>query len=190
MKINNLSPYLDPPLNFLELNKSNLDKITNFWITSYKGFYPNYKINYDDPINNNSHIIYTSNQKNIIQSSARLTLDGPLGLPAENNLPSHINEYRNDSLKVSEFGRLINTTADQSLVRNYYKHIYKIAQLEDIDVVVLIIPEKKIKFHKNIIGAKLLITDTQIDTGGKYNMACMAWHVKETSNTFYQWINK
>lgn len=178
---------LDEPLQILVQNDKNMKEVCQLWQQEYKTIYPKYKINHNDPLNKQSHILYSRNKDQHIVSTARLTLDSPLGLPDDDVYPREINLYRERGLKLMEFGRFISQGGNLQLIKNYYKSVYLIALAEKVDVIAMTIKDKDIALHRNLMGAYLLSSNMNTDNGSQYKMACMSWEVNKTKARFFNW---
>lgn len=182
-----ISHQLPNPINVLQTTKE-LNEIYELWKKTYRSIYPNFKLSRQDSYNEKSYILYTRNTDNIINSSARLAIDGSLGLPEDSYFPTEVDMYRQRGYKLMEFGRFIIRNGNLELLKAYYKSVYQVAESEAIDVVLMAMKQKDVAFHRNLLGAYLLSHDIKIPHGGKDKMSCVSWEIKNTKERFFHWV--
>jgi len=154
---------------------------------SYSDVYPTHKVYRDDPYDRQAYVCYAKGKDNKITSTARFTLDSSIGLPTEKHLPPEVDMYRQLGKKLMEIGRFANADKNINLIKEYYIAVYQVAKIENIDVIIIVLKDKDVAMHHNLLGAYLLSNDLNIDNGGKYKMTCVAWEVKHTKQRFFRW---
>jgi hypothetical protein len=164
-----------------------LNEVYELWQATYRDIYPNFKISRQDSYNEKAYILYTRNADNIVNSSARLAVDSPLGLPEDGYFPMEVNGYRKRGYKLMEFGRFIISGGNLSLLKAYYNAVYQIAAAEAIDIIPMAMKQKDVAFHRNLLGAYLLSGDIKIPHGGKDKMSCVSWELNKTKQRFFHW---
>lgn len=151
---------------------------------SYQTVYPKHKVYRDDPYDMQAYICYAKGKDDEITSTARFTLDSPIGLPTEKFFPPEVDMYRQLGHKLMEVGRFSSSEKCINLVKAYYSAVYHVAKAENVDVIIIVVKDKDVAMHHNLLGAYLLSDDLNIDNGGKYKMSCVAWEVKHTKQRF------
>ncbi|MFK7860869.1 MAG: hypothetical protein AB8B64_18775 [Granulosicoccus sp.] len=167
----------------LALDSATLDEIRVFRKREYRHVYPMMDLD-NDLLDKQALILYSRNASGVIDSTARLTFDGPHSLPEEQYLGS----YREKGFRVMEMGRFIKKRAGLKLLKNYYRAFYLIAQRAGCDVIVMAMQREHIRFHQNKMGLEIIKLETGEYYGGKHNLACVAWRIKNTKAEFLQWI--
>lgn len=179
---------IDKPFKILKKGTSDIEEVTTLWRSEYKKVYPKYELSKHDPYNDNSCIICGTNDMGKIISSIRLTFDERNGLPDDIFFPGEISEYRRNNKRLMEFGRFINQAGDIRTIKSYYRMVYLISKIENIDFVIMNMKHKDVSLHERLIGAQLISADMGIDNGGKHKMSCMSWEINKTKQRFFKWI--
>lgn len=183
-----IAKQLPKPIKIIQTSKE-LHEVYTLWQKTYRSIYPDFKLSRDDPYNHQAYILYTRNEKGIMNSSARLAIDSPsLGLPEDNYFPLQVNNYRKHEYKLIEFGRFIIQDGNVALLKTYYKSIFHIAKEEKVDIILMAMKQKDVAFHRNLIGANLLSQDIHLPHGGKDKMSCVSWEIKKTKARFFRWV--
>ena len=178
---------LDAPMKILAQTSENMKEVSKLWQEEYEKTYPKYTVKQEDPFNSQSHIIVARDKNGAIITSARLTKDSHIRFPDEEFLPVEINMYREQGMKLMEGGRLINR-GSLSFLKLLYKSVYVTTKAEKVEAIIILIKEKDVAFHRNILGAHLLVDDIEADNGGKHKMACMSWELNHTKERFFNWV--
>jgi len=178
---------LDAPMKILAQTPENMEEAYELWQEEYGKVYPQYVVNRDDPFNAQSHILVIVDETGAIVTSARLTKDSSLKFPDEKFFPVEINMYRELGMKLMEGGRLINR-GSLSFLKLLYKSVYLTAKAEKVEVIIILIKEKDVAFHRNLLGAYLLADGIEAGNGGEYKMACMSWELNQTKERFFSWV--
>jgi len=178
---------LEEPIKILPQTPENMAECYQLWQEEYGKVYPQYVINRDDPFNAQSHILVIEDETGAIVTSARLTKDSSLKFPDEKFFPVEVSMYRELGMKLMEGGRLINQ-GSLSFLKLLYKSVYLTAKAEEVEVIIILIKEKDVAFHRNLLGAYLLSDGIEAGNGGKYKMACMSWELNQTKERFFNWV--
>ena len=186
-----LAKDLPTPIQVVQTAKEE-QEVYELWVGAYKKLYPDYEVCRDDPQNTQAHILYARDEKGKVASSARLTIDSPLGMPSDEYYPPEVAMYREQGNKLMEYGRFVSNGGNLALLKTYYKAVYQVAKAENIDIIIMTMKQKDVAFHSNLIGAYLLLSDMGIQLGGQYKMSCVAWEIKHTKSRFFRWtgLNK
>jgi 2-polyprenyl-3-methyl-5-hydroxy-6-metoxy-1,4-benzoquinol methylase len=154
---------------------------------------PGVKAFHNDGQDEQSFVLYSTDANGTITSSARLLPDTEKGFPEEHLLPESVHTMRQEGKKLAELGRLVITEGKTNLLRQYYKAIYDIAMLEDIDVVLIVMKQRNISSHKKIMAVTVL-TDENMGFSWDEEQAplCLvAWDIKaKQPKLFYKWIDR
>ena len=157
------------------------------WRKVYQHIYPNLLIEEDDPYDEHSFVLYTQDSKGEITSSARLVIDGSMGLPEDPYFPPEIQQYRLSGKKLIEFGRFIKPEKNLRLLKLYYQAIYKIAVAVKADMIIMAMKPHHVGFHKKMLGAKE-IAPMDLTYGGSEKLSCVVWNIQETGARFFKWV--
>ena len=152
---------------------------------AYRTIYPTMDLD-NDLLDGNAITLYTRNAFGRLNSTARLALDGPRGLPEDRFL----SKYRAGKKRLIEWGRFIINEGNTGLLKKYYESVFRISSQLDCDSIIMAMKPKDIAFHKRLIGVKVIAQDMEITYGGPYRLACVAWEITNTKQTFFNWIGK
>lgn len=150
---------------------------------AYKDIYPEMDLD-NDMLDNHAITLYTRNERGEMNSTARLTLDGPGGLPEDQFLSS----YRKEKKRLIEWGRFIIVDGNISLLKKYYESVFSIATNLNCDSIVMAMKPKDIPFHERLTGVNIVKKDMKITYGGPYSLACVVWDITDTKDAFFNWI--
>lgn len=154
---------------------------------------PGVKEFHNDGQDEQSYVLYGTDENGTLTSSARLLPDTEKGFPEEHLLPESVHTMRKEGKKLAELGRLVITEGKANLLRQYYKAIYDIATLENIDVVLIVMKQRNISSHKKIMAVTVL-TDENMGFSWDEEQAplcLMAWDIKaKQPKLFYKWIDR
>jgi hypothetical protein len=181
-----LANALPQPLLVVQTAKEQ-QELYDLWDAAYKEVYPDYKVNRNDPHNTKAHILYTRDKNGNVASSIRLTIDSSLGIPSEKYYQHETNRLRERGYKLMEFGRMVYIGQTLKQMKTYYRAIYQVAKAEHIDIIMMSLKQKDVAFHHNLIGAKTLLVDMGMPTGGEHKMSSVAWDIKNTKARFFKW---
>jgi 2-polyprenyl-3-methyl-5-hydroxy-6-metoxy-1,4-benzoquinol methylase len=140
-----------------------------------------------------SYVLYGTDEKGAITSSARLLPDSEKGFPEEQILPASVHTMRQEGKKLAELGRLVITEGKTNLLRQYYKAIYDIATLENIDVVLIVMKQRNISSHKKIMAVTVLSDENMGFSWDEEQapLCLVAWEIKaKQPKLFYKWIDR
>jgi len=167
----------------LALDAATVDEIRVFRKREYQPVYPMMDLD-NDVLDQQAIILYSRDASGNINSTARLSFDGPRPLPQEQFLRA----YRELGVRVIELGRFISKHGGLQLLKNYYRAFYSIAQRAGCDVIVMAMQPGHIRFHQKKMGLKILKLETGVTYGSKHNLACVAWEINNTQDEFHRWI--
>lgn len=147
---------------------------------------------HDDGMDDYSYVMYAATAQGEITSSARLLLDTEHGFPEENHLPVAVHNMRKGGKRLAELGRLVITEDNKlNMLRQYYKGVFEIAMIEDIDVVLIVMKQRNLPSHKKMMAVDVLSTDMGRSWDAEQGELCLvAWDVKAEQPKFHQWIDR
>lgn len=155
----------------------------------YQKTYPSVTVQENDPFHDKAYVLYSCDHQGNINSTASLVLDSDLGLPEDKLFPEKVNQYRRQGKKLMEIGRFV-IEDGQNLLKAYYRSVYEVAVHQGIDIILMVIRQKDIPFHRKIIGANTLIEDIGENFGSQHTFSCMEWEVNKTYQRFIEWSSK
>lgn len=147
---------------------------------------------HDDGLDPYSYIMYAATGQADITSTARLLLDTDAGFPEEIRLPETVRKMRAEGKRLAELGRLVITENNKlNMLRLYYKGVFEIAMVEDIDVVLIVMKQRNIPSHRKIMAVEVLSMDMGQSWDAEQGELCLvAWDVKADQPKFHQWIDR
>lgn len=142
-----------------------------------------------DPYDFGARIWATLDSKGFINSSVRLVLDGPAGLPSETLIGPCLAPLRDQGLRMAEIGRLIvgNVEAPTQLSRRYYSLVWAEALCAGVDTLIMVARQSKQTLYIPYFGAHLLCTDIGEDFGSGTPFTLFRWDVRNTAPAFFTW---
>ncbi len=166
-----------------------LDKVTEFRKQEYKTTYPTVKVAKNDPFFDHAYVVYSNSENGKIDSTGTVVFDSEeKGLPEDKYFPEMVSHYRRSGKKLMEVGRFVIEGRQVQILQRYYKAIYEIARKNDIDIVLMVIKQKDVRFHKRMIGVEVLVDDIDEGFGSGYAFSCIAWHIANTKSRFHKWV--
>lgn len=153
----------------------------------YKAVYPSIDVHADD-FDDAAIVFYTRDGQGQVNSTARLVIDGPLGLPEDRFFPPEVAEYRREGKRLEELGRFIIRDGNRSLLKTYYQTFYLVSEALKVDVVLMAMKPKDVALHQRVMGARLLSPNIGVSYGGPYSLACVAWEIAQTKPRFFDWV--
>ena len=151
----------------------------------YQEIYPDMDLE-NDQLDQCAITLFTRNAAGEINSTARLSMDGPLGLPED----EHLKNYRKSGKRLMEWGRFIIVDGSTVLLKRYYEAIFALASCLGVDAVVMAMKPKDISLHQRLLGIKIIKQDMGVSYGGPYSLACVVWELNLTDASFFTWIQK
>ena len=149
-----------------------------------KGVYPNMELDIDE-LDNFAITLFTRNAAGIVNSTARLVIDGgSIGFPQE----EFLSEYRQTNTQLIELGRLIIDVDNIELLKAYYRAFYRMAINLQCTAIVMSIKRKDVRLHKRLVDLKILAEDTE-NYGGKNKLDTAIWIISKTKDKFFKWAN-
>lgn len=172
----------------LVMTKNERERVQAFGQAEYAKWYPAITTSFKgDRYNDVCCTLYSENQQGKLVTTARILFDSPLGLPNESLAQAWVNECRENGKRLIEVGEFIITENARGLLKTYYRAFWEIANENDIDYMLIIVKQKDIPFHREMIGASVLVEDTKNSYGSRYKFSCLSWPVKETKPKFLKW---
>lgn len=142
---------------------------------------------YDFGINTTIFFSKDSNG-NIISSSRLVSDDSQDGLPSETYIHSTVEPYRKQGLRLAEFGKFVNVSSGGNYIAKlHHRAIYSLAANTEIDVVIMVAPNKRKSLYVKWMGAKVLIEDINQSFGSDQPFSVYAWPIKQTKPRFFRW---
>lgn len=163
-----------------------VSKACQFRKDAYGKVYPAVEVSAEDPFNEYAYVIYSCDAAGAIKSTASFIVDSTLGLPEDKLFPPEVHRYRQSRKKLMEIGRFV-IRDQQNLVKHYYKAAYEVAVRKGIDIILLVIRQKDIGFHKKLIGTQVLSEDIGESFGSCHQFSCLSWNVASTKPAFFRW---
>lgn len=151
----------------------------------YRDVYPDMDLD-NDELDLQAITLYSRNADGEINSTARLSVDGPCPLPEQDYLES----YRADGKRLMEWGRFIIVGGNRKLLKNYYRAVHTIASRLGYDVIVMAMQPGHLSLHSSLLGLRILKEKTGVTYGGPHDLSCVAWELENTQPGFFKWINK
>lgn len=168
----------------LVTEKQTLEEIRAFRKVHYASVYPNMDLD-NDSLDESAFVLFTRDENGDIASCARLAVGGSSGLTEEKFLGT----YREAGLCFMEWGRFIIATPNRSLLKRYYRAVHRLAKTSGADAIVISMKCKDIPLHQRLIGVEVLASDTGEAYGGANQLACVVWHLDETKQRFFDWLD-
>lgn len=93
--------------------------------------------------------------------------------------------------KLAEFGRFVITEEKGRFLRRYYKSIYEIAQIDDIDVVFFVMKKRNVSSHQKIMAVEVLSEEMGHSWDDEQGELCLvAWDMKAEQPKFHKWVSR
>lgn len=140
----------------------------------------------NDVLDEQAVILYTRDYLGNPDTTVRLSIEGRYPLPEG----AYLDTYREKGLRLMELGRFVKTDGSRELLRAYYRTFYTLASCLGYDVIVMAMQQGHISFHKRLMGLNVIAQTTGVTYGGKHDLACVGWEIKQTQPAFFEWINK
>ncbi|MBU0499552.1 MAG: hypothetical protein KJ558_06895 [Gammaproteobacteria bacterium] len=164
-----------------------LNEVRALRAAEYKAIYPSIDV-YADDYDDTAIVFYTRDSQGQVNSTARLAIDGPLGLPEDSYFPPEVAEFRRQGKRLEELGRFVIRNGSPSLLKAYYSAFYRTAVTLKADFVLMAMKPKDVTLHQRLMGARLLSPDIGASYGGPYSLACVAWEIAQTKPGFFDWV--
>lgn len=170
----------------LAVESETIEEIKRFRKVHYKDIYPNMDLD-NDVLDECALTLYTRDSSGQISSTARLSVDGPYGLPQD----PYLAEYRESGACLMELGRFLINKGNPGLAKDYYRTFFSIAHNLQMDAIVMSMQPNHIGFHQKLMGMGIRVIAEDTETyGGPYSLACVVWEIKATSPRFFSWIGR
>ena len=153
---------------------------------AYRRVYPAIDVD-EDAYDAAALVLFARSVDGRIGSTARLVIDGPLGLPEDAWFPPRVAAWRREGVRLMELGRFVVEDGGPSLLKAYYRAFYTAAKQHRVDIVLMAMKPKDVSLHQRLMGARLLESDMGVSYGGATSLACMAWELQSTTAHFFQW---
>ena len=175
----------------LAKTESELQKVRAFKQNYYAADRDSVRAFHDDGMDKYAYVIYGTNAEDNIVSTSRLLLDNEKGFPEENTLPEVVHQWRKDNKKLAELGRLLITEDKVNGLRTHYMLTHAIANLLDIDFVLIVMKQRNIPSHKKMMAVEILSMDMGNSWDEEQAPLCLiAWDVKAAQPKFHQWVKR
>lgn len=176
---------LPPPLEVVT-HRDELLAVNQLREATYRTIYPSIDV-YDDPHDTSAIIFFARDTSARIHSTARLVIDGALGLPEDPFFPSEVAALRKGGARLMELGRFIIQEGSASLLKSYYKAFFDAAVANAIDVILMAMKPHHVGLHRRLMGARVLADDMGLSYGGSESLVCVAWTLANTPQRFFDW---
>lgn len=160
------------------------EEVKQFRKIHFRDIYPQMDLN-KDVLDDSALIFYTRAEDGKINSTARLTVDNPLGFPQE----VYLKDYRTLGTKMLELGRFIIKDRNKGLEKAYYRAFYKTARALQCSTIVMSMQPHHVAFHKRMVGLRVLAEGT-VSYGGPFSLACVVWELDKTTPRFFKWLGE
>lgn len=177
--------YLPDPLRCAHSSEE-LTHACEFRKSRYSQLYPSIRIATDDPFHEHAYVVYSQDASGSIKSTGSFIIDSEIGLPEDRLFPPEVRQYRQAGKHLMEFGRLV-ISDGENLVKSYYKAAYEVAVRRGIDIILIVIRQKNIPFHKRLLGVNVLSEDVGEGFGSPHKFCCLSWDVANTKPGFFKW---
>lgn len=167
-------------------SEEEVSKACQFRKHEYGKIYPAVNVVTNDPFNEQAYVLYSCDTAGIIKSTASFIVDSHLGLPEDKLFPPQVDSYRRSKKRLMEIGRFV-IRDQQNLVRSYYKAAYEVAVRRGIDIILMVIRQKDIRFHQKLIGTEVLSEDIGENFGSSHSFSCLSWDIATTKPAFFKW---
>ncbi len=168
----------------IAIDRKTMEEIKHFRKIHYEDIFPDMDLD-NDLLDDSALTLYTRDQHGHINSTARLSVDGPYGFPQDR----YLMEYREAGAHLMELGRFIINEGNLGLLKDYYRAFFSIAQSLQCDAIVMSMQPNHISFHQKLMGIHVIAEDTET-YGGPFSLACVIWEIKATSRKFLTWIGR
>ncbi len=181
---------IDSPINFAT-SKEDKERLRAFIKQEYPNHLPELAAVEDDPFFENSFNFYTNDKHDNITSTVSLVMDNPEGLPEELLFHEDIEGYRLKGLKCIQIGRFINTVKDENrTLRQYFRLFYQFSIKLGFDILLGMVKQKHMGFHKRVTSAKILNENTGVTFGSEHLFGTAAWELQNMKSSFFEWIGE
>lgn len=137
----------------------------------------------------NTTVFFSTDSQGNVTSSSRLVRDDDQdGLPSETYIEAAIEPYRKQGQRLGEFGKFVNVSSGGNYIAKlHHRAIYSLAANTEIDVVIMVAPNKRKSLYVKWMGAKVLIEDIHQNFGSEQAFSVYAWSIKRTKERFFRW---
>ncbi len=175
----------------LAQSEEHLAKIKAFKQDYYQADHPGVSEFHDDGLDEHAYVIYGLDKHNSISSTARLLPDGKKGFPEDDIFPKSVQKMRDEGKKLAELGRLVIVDNKVCLLRQYYKAIFDVASIVDIDIVLIVMKQRNLPSHKKIMAVEVLSVDMGNSWDDEQAPLCLvAWDMKALQPKFQKWVGR
>ncbi len=146
----------------------------------------------NDPHDPLSVIFYHAQPNGKIDGTLRCALDAPKGLPDEALFVPQAEGFRSKGFTLAEAGRtaVLSKTPNTQVIQSLYSALHTAVTQLKIDIVLMAVPQSKVRFHQKIWDTEILNVNTGCTFGSAETFATLAWHVARTRPHFFHWIQK
>jgi hypothetical protein len=160
--------------------------------SAYKNRYTEITDFENDQYDLNAVVFYHLKLSGQVDGTLRCVLDSPTGLPDESLFVPHSNDFRSKGLTIAEAGRTAVSTKTRNVqvIKSLYSALYTAVTQLKIDVVLMAVPQNKVRFHQKIWNTEILCFNTGYTFGSNEEFATLAWHISQTRPHFFHWMKK
>lgn len=134
---------------------------------------------------------YTEDSKGNVTSTVSLVMDNPNGLPEEELFSTDIASYRNNGMKCIQIGRFINTEQDENkTLKEYFRLFYLFSRQLGFDILLGLVKQKDMAFHRRKTSGKILNQDTGISFGSGHIFGTALWDLNDLDDNFFRWVGE
>lgn len=169
----------------LAVSSGVLEEIRELRKKQYATVYPAMDLDCDE-LDEQALILYTRSNTGLIDSTARLSVEGKYPLPEH----EYLGEYRDREFRLMEWGRFIIVSHDRRRLKAYYRTVFNLATNLGFDAVIMAMKPRNISLHQSLMGLRILEADTGVTYGGNCSLACVSWELKSTKPEFFKWIKE
>lgn len=163
-------------------------KVLAFRRKVYSQTYPSVEVAKNDPYYDQAYVVYSETEEGEVESTGTVIFDSEKGLPEDKYFYDAVAKYRKSGKKLVEIGRFVIEGRRVDLLQRYYKAIHDVAVANHVDIVLMVIRQKDVRFHQRMMGVDLLIHDIDEGFGSGYAFSCIAWDIAKTPRRFYNWV--
>ena len=165
-----------------------LTEIHNLRRREYQKHFPEITGYSNDPYDQQAVILFGHDDDHVITSTCRMVLDSAFGLPEDCVFGKSANKYRRRGLHLMEVGRFVIVNRSAELLRTYYRAFYQVAEINQVDTILMFMREKNYPFHKKMMNAKKLPESINNAYGSGHKFVTVAWRLNQTTDQFLSWV--
>ena len=142
---------------------------------------------HNDGLDSDGYVFYSTDSKGNITSTVRLLLDSKKGFPEEKLLPEPVHKMRGEGKKFAELGRLLILENKSVLLPLLYKIVLDVAQILDVDAILIVMKKSNYSSHKKIMAVNILSENMGFSWDKEKAELCLVeWDINANQEKFYK----